>query len=167
MTILFLATQALKARRIFANPLVKKLPFVAKAGAPGGGSNFFAKRLARQTAVGVVVRKPGEFVLGIVLDPFNLIAVPLTGNRLITTSGAAAQIISGDITDPAKVAAAIVLATPTFATDFGIQITAKAFRGVRAGTEMLVGTAEAKIGGTHLAKTLNTSVSDLPGIFGF
>lgn len=131
--VIFFAIKAFQFVRIARNPLVRALP----RGAQISATRFFAKDVAK----GVLLRAPGQFLVGIILSPFNVLAIA-SGDRLITTGEAAARVVSLDFREPGKIGAAVVFATPDFALDLGIEIGKKAFQGVRAGTEMIVGLAE-------------------------
>lgn len=149
MPIFFVARSAFQFVRITRNPLFRASPRVFQ--------RLALQKLARDFAIGFITPSATAIALGIIIDPFNQALVPASGDRLITTNQAVAQVLSLDIQDPGKVAAAVVLAPPSFALDLGIQITQKVFAGVRAGTEMIIGTVRREF----------TGVSEFPEIFGF
>jgi len=155
MVLLFLVGKTLQFARIARNPLTKALPRSAQKVAAG--------KFIVDVTRGLVPRLLVNVAVGLVFDPFNLLIVPASRGRLITTGQASAEILDFKITR--KGLTTIVLATPAFAFDLGIDVTAKAFRGGTRAGMMIAGVVQAKAerGAVAFGFTGQTASEFLPG----
>lgn len=109
MVLLYLAIQTVRTVRFIRYPLFRALSFSTQRG--------ILKQIALQTGKGAAVRGAVQTTIGILVDPYNRFAVPLSHGGLITTGEAAGNIVAFDVSDPRI---SYALALDTFGTLFGI-----------------------------------------------
>lgn len=101
MPAIFLILRGIQAAKILKSPLFKALKPATQAG--------IKKNLAKSAVKGAAARVIVLEAIGIVVDPYNRILVPLTGGILLTTDETVDQVLSGDITPHTGLSVAVNL----------------------------------------------------------
>lgn len=146
MPVIFLAVRAVRFVKFVRFPAFRALSPSFQRG--------ILVRMAKEAAIGAAIRGVGEFALLMVIDPYNRIVVPLSGDRLITTSQASSSLLAfeGGPKRAAQIVAAAYLAPVDLTIDIGIDlikgginITKQAFREAEQGFSAIVGIAKGKL----------------------
>lgn len=119
MPIIYLTVKTVRAVRIFRTPAFGLLSRQTQTG--------IARNLGIEAAKGAALRSGAWFVVGLIIDPYNRVAVPASGGGLTSSKEAASRVLALDLQgEVGEVGIAIVADTLGFGWHFTRGLLAKA-----------------------------------------